>query len=188
MTGRTKMKLYNGMRLYEVGCAPNLKNTTYTITTEIDSPEGKADGVILAYGGGSAGVSFYLKGGKPKVCYNYFGTVYEIEAKEKLPKGKHTVRFHFDYDGGGIGKGGTMHILVDGKEVVKGKIEQTAPVVFSMDTVDVGSDIGRPVARDYTSAKFTGGTMGTVLVELGEQPETTEEQEQQKYHVAMARQ
>jgi hypothetical protein len=71
---------------------------------------------------------------------------------------------------------------------VKGKIEQTAPVVFSMDTVDVGSDIGRPVARDYTSAKFTGGTMGTVLVELGEQPETTEEQEQQKYHVAMARQ
>jgi hypothetical protein len=40
----------------------------------------------------------------------------------------------------------------------------------------------------YTSAKFTGGTMGTVLVELGEQPKATEEQEQQKYHVAMARQ
>jgi arylsulfatase len=188
MTGRTSMKLYNGMRLYEVGCAPNLKNITYTITTEIDSPEGKADGVILAYGGGSAGLSFYLKGGKPKVCYNYFGTVYDVEAKDALPKGKHTLRFHFDYDGGGIGKGGTMHILVDGKEVGKGKIEQTAPVVFSMDTVDVGSDIGRPVAKDYTSAKFTGGTMGTVLVELGEQPKATEEQDQQKYHVAMARQ
>jgi hypothetical protein len=27
------------------------------------------------------------------------------------------------------------------------RIDQTAPVVFSMDTVDVGSDIGRPVAR-----------------------------------------
>jgi hypothetical protein len=81
-----------------------------------------------------------------------------------------------------------MHILVDGKEVVKGRIEKTAPVVFSMDTVDVGSDIGRPVAKDYTSAKLTGATMGTLLVELGEQPKATEEHEQQKYHVAMARQ
>jgi hypothetical protein len=52
----------------------------------------------------------------------------------------------------------------------------------------VGSDIGRPVAKDYTSAKFSGGTMGTVLVELGEQPKVTEEEEHQKYHVAMARQ
>jgi hypothetical protein len=57
-----------------------------------------------------------------------------------------------------------------------------------MDTVDVGSDIGRPVARDYTSARFTGGTMGTVLVELGEQEKVTEEHAQQKYRVAMARQ
>jgi hypothetical protein len=144
--------------------------------------------VILAYGGGSAGVSFYLKGGKPKVCYNYFGTVYEIEAKDRLPRGKHELRFQFDYDGGGIGKGGMMHIRVDGKEVGKGRIEKTAPVVFSMDTVDVGSDIGRPVAKDYTSTTFNGGTMGTVLVELGKQQPATEEQEHQKYHVAMARQ
>ena len=81
-----------------------------------------------------------------------------------------------------------MHILVDGKEVGSGRIDKTAPVVFSMDTVDVGSDIGRPVTKDYTSATFTGGRMGTVLVELGEQPKATEETEQQKYHVAMARQ
>jgi arylsulfatase len=81
-----------------------------------------------------------------------------------------------------------MRILVDGKEAGKGRIEKTVPVVFSMDTVDVGSDIGRPVATDYTSTTFIGGTMGTVLVELGEQPKATEETEQQKYHVAMARQ
>src|SRR5262245_40933033 len=188
MVGRKSMKLYNGMRLYEVGCAPNLKNISFTVTTEIDSPEGKADGVILAYGGGSAGLSFYLKGGKPKVCYNYFGTVYEIEAKDKLPAGKHTLRFQFDYDGGGIGKGGTMKISIDGKAVAKGRIEKTAPVVFSMDTVDVGSDIGRPVAKDYTSAVFKGGTMGTVLVELGKEQPATDEHVERKYHVAMARQ
>ena len=114
MVGRKSMKLYNGMRLYELGCAPNLKNTTYTVTADIDSPEGKADGVILAYGGGLAGMTFYLKDGKPKFWYDSFGTPYTIEAPKKLAAGKHSVRFHFDYDGGGIGKGGTMTVSVDG--------------------------------------------------------------------------
>jgi arylsulfatase len=188
MVGRKSMKLYNGMRLYEVGCAPNLKNTTFTITADIDSPEGKADGVILAYGGGSAGVSFYLKGGKPKVCYNYFGTVYMVEAPAKLAAGKHALRFHFDYDGKGLGKGGTMTISVDNKNVVKGRIEKTAPFVFSMDTVDVGADVGRPVAADYSSSVFTGGSLNSVLVELGKEQPTKDEDLERKYHVAMARQ
>jgi len=188
MVGRKSMKLYNGMRLYEVGCAPNLKNITFTVTADIDSPGGKADGVILAYGGGSAALSFYLKGGKPKVCHNYFGTVYEVEAPDKLPAGKHALRFHFDYDGGGLGKGGTLTISVDGKAVAKGRIEKTAPVVFSMDTVDVGSDRGRPVARDYSSNVFTGGSLNSVVVELGKEEPATDEHVERKYRVAMARQ
>src|SRR5262245_47429681 len=188
MVGRKSMKLYNRMRLYELGCAPNLKNTTYTVTADIESPEGKADGVILAYGGGVAGMTYYLKDGKPKVWYDCFGTPYTIEAPEKLAAGKHSVRFHFDYYGGGIGKGGTMTISVDGKEVAKGRIEQTAPIVFSMDTVDVGSDRGRPVARDYTSSVCTGGSLGSVLVTLGAEEPLTDEHTQRKYAVAMARQ
>ena len=63
-----------------------------------------------------------------------------------------------------------MSILVDGKEVGSGGIEKRAAVLFSMETVDVGSDIGRPVANDYTSTTFNDGAMTTVLVELGEQP------------------
>lgn len=81
-----------------------------------------------------------------------------------------------------------MLIQLDDREVGRGRIDKTASVVFSMDTVDVGADIGRPVAKDYTSTKFNGGTMGTVLVELGEPSKVTEEHEQQKHHVAMARQ
>src|SRR5262249_27510023 len=154
----------------------------------IDSPEGKADGVILAYGGGSAGLSFYLKSGKPTVCYNYFGTIYTIEAKVRLLAGRHTLRFHFDYDGDGLGKGGTMTIAPDGKNDAEGRIEKTAPFVFSMDTVDVGSDVGRPVAKDYTSTVFTGGSLNSVLVELGEEEPAKDEHVQKKYEIAMARQ
>jgi arylsulfatase len=182
------MKLYSGMRLYEVGCAPNLKNTTFTVTADIDSPNGNADGVILAYGGGTAGMSFYLKGGKSKVWYDWFGTTYEIEAPEKLAPGRHALRFHFDYDGGGIGKGGTVTILVDGKAVVKGRIEKTVPIVFSLETVDVGWDWGVPVASDYTSNVFTGGSLNSVVVDLGEAAKKADEHLEREYHVAMARQ
>src|SRR5262249_37777989 len=154
---------------------------------DIDSPDNTADGVILAYGGGSAGVSFYLKAGKPMVCYNWFGTRYTIEGRDKLPAGRHAVKFHFDYDGGGLGKAGTMTISVDSKTVAKGRIENTVPFVFSMDTVDVGSDRGRPVTDDYTSNTFTGGSLNSVLVELGKQEPITDEHHQQRLHVAMAR-
>jgi len=188
MVGRKTMKLYNGMRLYEIGCAPNLKNTTYSVTTTIDSPEGKADGVILAYGGGTAGLSFYLRDGRPKVWYDYFGSASTVEAPSKLTKGKHELRFHFDYDGGGIGKGGTMRILVDGKEVASGRIEKTVPIAFALETVDVGLDWGLPVAGDYTSNVFTGGTLGTLLVEIGQEEPAKDEHQALKYHVAMARQ
>jgi arylsulfatase len=188
MVGRKSMKLYNGMRLYELGCAPNLKNTTYAVTADIDSPEGKADGVILAYGGGLAGVTYYLKDGKPKVWYDCFGTPYTIEAPKKLAAGKHAVRFYFDYDGGGIGKGGTMTISVDGKEVANGRIEKTVPIAFSLETVDVGIDWGRAVAPDYTSNVFTGGTLSSVLVELGKAESVPDEHREREYHAAMARQ
>jgi arylsulfatase len=60
------------------------------------------------------------------------------------------VRFVFKYDGGGIGKGATGTLFVDGKQVAEGKIPQTIRVRFSLDeTFDVGEDTGTPVVEDY---------------------------------------
>jgi len=59
---------------------------------------------------------------------------------------------------------------------------------FSMETVDVGLDWGRPVAGDYTSNVFAGGTLGPVMVELGKEEPAKDEHQALKYHVAMARQ
>ena len=53
-------------------------------------------------------------------------------------------------DGGGDGKGATAAILVDGKEVAKGRIERTVPVRFSQEEgLDVGEDSGTPVNLSY---------------------------------------
>ena len=66
---------------------------------------------------------------------------------------------NFDYDGGGIGKGGTATILVNGEQVTSGRIEHTQGMLFSADeTADVGVDDATPVTTDYKQHDnaFTG--------------------------------
>jgi arylsulfatase len=77
---------------------------------------------------------------------------------DALAPGKHTIRMDFLYDGGGIGKGGTAAIFVDGKEVAKRRIEKTVPIRISQEEgLDVGEDSGTPVNLSYdVPFKFTG--------------------------------
>ena len=189
LIGRTSMTLYPGMRLYEVGAAPNLKNKSFTITADMDVAEGGADGVIFAMGNHTGGMVLYLKDGKPKLSYNWFAlTKYEFEAKNAVPVGQHKVRFHFDYDGGGIGKGGTGTLFVDDQLVSEGRIDKSVPFVFSIDTVDVGQDTGMPVAPDYTSNQFNGGQLGQVKIDFGEDDHSHMEEPEHKYNRQMGRQ
>jgi len=65
----------------------------------------------------------------------------------------------FAYDGGGLGKGGTVTLYVDGAKVGEGRVEGTVPMAFSADeTTDVGSDTATPVSDDYgpKTSTFTG--------------------------------
>ena len=52
------------------GDSPLLLNTSYTITAEIDVPEGGAEGMILTSGGRFAGYGFYLLDSKPNFVWN----------------------------------------------------------------------------------------------------------------------
>lgn len=94
---------------------------------------------------------------------------FTVGAERALPPGKATIRFEFAYDGGGVGKGGTGTLLVDGKKVASGRIERTQCCIFSVDEgADVGADEGTPVTEVYTvPAKFTG-TIADVTIDLQE--------------------
>ena len=39
----------------------------------------------------------------------------------------------FAYDGGGLAKGGTVTLYIDGKAVGSGRLNETVPMVFSAD-------------------------------------------------------
>ena len=70
----------------------------------------------------------------------------------------------FAYDGGGLGKGGTATLYVDGSSVGQGRVEATQPMIFSADeTTDIGADSATPVSDDYdsNSSTFPGGCAGS---------------------------
>ena len=84
----------------------------------------------------------------------------------QLTPGDHQVRMEFAYAGGGLGKGGTASLFVDGKKVGEGKVAATAAMVFSADDgCDVGCDTGSPVSPDYGAHgnDFTGRIKGVQL-------------------------
>jgi arylsulfatase A-like enzyme len=163
--------LYGGMSRLSENSVLNLKNKSHAVTAEIDVPEGGANGVMVAQGGAFAGWSLYLHQGKPKYCHNLAGLMrFYVEGDQVVPPGNHQVRMEFTYDGGGLAKGGTAALFIDGKPVGDGRINATVPMIYSGDeTCDIGSDSGTPVSEDYagTSSCFTG-TVNWVELEIGD--------------------
>jgi len=135
-------------------------NKSYSLTAEIEVPTSGANGVIVALGGSIGGWSLYALNGKLKHCYNFFGIKqFYAEGTRPIPSGKHQVRMEFKYDGGGLAKGGTVSLFVDGKKDGEGRVEQTIPMLFSADeTCDVGKETGSATSPDYGPAtnEFNG--------------------------------
>ena len=165
--GRKTFNYKEGMSRIPEGAAPDIKNKSWSVTAEV---EVKADttGMIVTHGGLFGGWALYLDKGKPVFHYNFVGVSSdEVAAKEALAPGKHTVKMDFVYDGGGMGKGGTTSITVDGKEVAKGKLARTIPIRITLDeTLDIGEDCGTAVNSTYdVPFKFTG-KIERVTIEL----------------------
>jgi len=167
MGDRTSLTLFEGMTGMSENVFINVKNRSISIAADVQIPQGGANGVILAQGGRFGGWSLYFKDGKPTYCYNFLGLQqFKVSATQALAAGKATVQMNFDYDGGGIGKGGTVTILVNGAKVASGRIEHTQGMVFSADeTADVGLDGATPVSADYKEGdnSFTGKILKVVI-------------------------
>jgi hypothetical protein len=159
--------LFGSMGRLSENSVLNLKNKSHSVTAEIVVPTSGAEGVIVAQGGNVGGWSLYAKGGKLKYCYNLLGIhQFYAESSGALSPGDHQVRMEFAYAGGGLGKGGTVSLYVDGKKVGEGKVAATAAMVFSADDgCDVGVDTGSPVSPDYGSRgnEFSGRVKGVQL-------------------------
>jgi hypothetical protein len=156
VAGRTEFTYLGQVAGIPLASAPNFLNRSFTLTADVDVPNGGGEGVLLSFGG----LALYILKGKPVYLYNFVGLERtRVEGKEVLSAGKHTIELAFKYDGGGLGKGGNALLKVDGKEVAKNHIKQTIGYSMPLDvSFDVGSTLGTSVDdKDYAAPfKFNG--------------------------------
>jgi arylsulfatase len=151
--GRTEFVYTRPMTGLPQGDSPMLLNASYTITADIDVPEGAAEGMILTSGGRFGGYGFYLLQGKPVFLWNLVDLKrIKWECPDALSPGRHTVVFDFKYDGigvgtlefnnfSGVGRPGTGTLRVDGNVVATKTMDHTLPMILQWDeSFDIGSD------------------------------------------------
>jgi arylsulfatase len=190
--GRKTMTFYPGMTHLMENTVLNIKNRSHTITAEVEVSEGKTDGVIAAQGGRFGGWGLYVKDGLVKYAYNWFDVeYYHVEATRKLPTGTVNIHYHFDFDGGQPGSGGTGTLHINEAKVGDGRIDKTVPFVFSADeTMDIGGDKALPVTDDYPEGEKNQfkGKIHWVRIDLEEDDVSHLEPPELKYHRMMAKQ
>jgi arylsulfatase len=187
----TSQTLYGGMTRLSENSVIVVKNKSHSVTAEIVVPDAGADGVIVAQGGAFGGWSLYAHdGGRPAYCYNLLGIQrFKIEGDASLGAGEHQLRMEFDYDGGGLAKGGTVSLFVDGEKSGEGRVGMTMALLFSGDeTLDVGSDTATPVSDDCRSP--FNGKVRWIRIDIDEAAEDNDHliTPEERLRVAMARQ
>src|SRR5206468_8940896 len=189
--GRTEFVYTRPMVGLPQGDSPFLLDSSYTITADIEVPEGGAEGMILTNGGRFGGYGFYLLKGKPVFVWNLLDLKRtRWEGAEVLSPGKHTLEFDFQYNGlgfatlafnniSGIGQGGTGVLKVDGKAVSTQKMDRTVPLTLQWDeTFDIGADTGTPVDDNDYQIPFTfTGRINRLTIKI-EPPKLTSTDEQ----------
>lgn len=153
------------------GTGPDLLNTSYTITADIEVPQGGAEGMIVTRGGRFGGYGLYLVKGKPVFTWNLLDLErVRWEGEQPLAPGKHRINYDFRYEGlgfatlafnnvSGLGRPGVGTLTVDGKVVATKTMTRSVPLTLPWDeTFDIGSDTGAPVDdKDYQIPfAFTG--------------------------------
>jgi hypothetical protein len=182
---------FPGMGRLSENSVVSIKNKSFSVTADVDVPEGGAEGVIIAQGGRFGGWCFYANGGRIKFVYNVLGIQeFATVADTPVPAGNHQVRVEFAYDGGGLAKGGDVTLYHDGAPVGSGRVEATQPMIFSADeTTDIGYESGTTVTPDYTAegSRFTG-KIHWVQLDLGADDNDHFIDPEERLRVAMARQ
>lgn len=187
----TSQKLFGEMGRLTEASLINVKNRSHSVTAEVQVPASGGQGVIVAQGGSFGGWALYITGGRLTYCHNLLGLKrFKVAAGQPVPDGTHQVRMESDYDGGGLGKGATIRLYIDGGKVGEGRLPVTVPLIFSVDeTADIGCDPATPVSDDYTSraSAFTG-TVNWVQIDLGAFDADHFISPEEQFRIAMARQ
>lgn len=157
--------------VYYPGAAPvsNLlaapvTSRSHRITAHVEIPDGHAEGVLLAQGGGPfGGCALYVKDHRLQYVHNYAGLEeYRVIADTNLPTGSLALGLEFTKT---EDQQGTVTLSVNGHEAAQGLIPRTMPVT-PRGHLCCGYDGGQPVTKDYQAPFRFTGTITRVEVEV----------------------
>jgi arylsulfatase len=162
------------------GICPPIHNRSYSITADLEIPEGGAEGVIVAAFDHLGGYSLFVDEGKLKHTYSFMGVeMYRQESDDPLPTGAIEVKFDFEAEAPVMAAGGTVTLSLGDKVIGSGRMEHTVPIVFNgYAGLDIGRDNGEVVDPHYEAKApfaFTG-TINRVTFDV-RQPEQPHEQD-----------
>ncbi len=140
--------------------APALGNKENVVTIDADIPS-NANGCLYKLGSFAGGLTCYVKDGILSYEYNLFEIQRtRIKAKEKLTAGKAKIEVVTKYAVKKAAGPIDITLKVNGKEVAKGTVPVSAPVLFTAnDCLDIGIALGSPVSPEYfddAPFKFNG--------------------------------
>ena len=169
--GQTVFTYSGEMPGIPTGNAPNILNKSFTITAEVEVPQGGGDGMIVT-DRRALGRVLGCTCSKASRCSTTTCSCSRRPAgkgEQPLAAGKHTIVFDFTYDGPGIAKGGTGVLKVDGQDVATLKIPKTVPFLLPGDeTFDVGVDTRTGVNdKDYQVPFRFNGKIDKLTFNLG---------------------
>ncbi|HEX4370579.1 MAG TPA: sulfatase-like hydrolase/transferase [Rhizomicrobium sp.] len=166
---RTSMTYYPGTIGLPDAASPPMCNRSWTITAEIEVPDGKAEGMIVTHGGLEGGYGLYLRGGRPVFVYNFLSVERTtLSAEATLPKGKVSLKVEFKYDGGGMGNGGQITMTANGAKIAEARLARSSPIQFSLgEGLDIGMDVGSPIDFTYKLPFAFTGKINSVKIDLG---------------------
>ena len=171
MAGRTKLDLYPGAKGLDEDAVLNMKNTSGQVSASVTVAQGQtADGIIIAQGSRFGGWALYVEDGYPTYTYNNLGDLVTVKSNRKLATGESDIRLEIYYDGGGIGKGADIRLVVNEVAAASGRLETTIASRFSIDEgTDIGMDRGAPVIkRQLNSRRYSeiNATINKVTLEI----------------------
>ena len=169
---RSRYVLYPNTQSIPAAAAPKILNRPYSITAEVDMPDG-AEGVLLSMGGVDGGISFYVQGGRLCFAHNYLTLRYMYaKSQDAVPQGHHFLSMEFEPTGeadrkAGKGTPGTVRLLVDGEEVGKADFPVTTPNRLGQGAaMQVGIDAGGAVTPEYEPPFRFTGVIKRVIVDV----------------------
>ena len=167
-TGQTEWHFSGDMTRTPEFTAPKIGARSNTVVVDLELEE-NASGVLYALGGISGGVTLYMDNGELVYEYNALSVSRsKIRSDKKIATGHVKIKVQTTFTSRKPGDPANVVLSVNDKEVTKGKIALTIPLVFTAtESFDVGVDLGSPVSLDYFKKvpfKFTEGTINDVHI------------------------